>query len=422
MKPEPLSEFSAFVGIDWADKKHDVCVRADVSGKSEFSVLPNKVEDIDTWALELHKKFPGSIAVAIELSEGPMVYALQKYDFFVIFPINPSTLAKYRIAFKPSRAKDDPTDAELALELLCKHPDRFKPLNPQSKELRALSALTEHRRKLVDDKVRITNRIRSTLKQYYPQVLDWFDRIDTLVFCDFLERWPTLEQVKKARTATLTTFFGNHNMRRKDVLDRRLLSIKISRPLTEDQGVIIPNRLQVLVLVDLLRVTLASIKLYDEQINELASNHADYKLFEALPGAGPSLAPRLLVAFGEQRDRFASAQDIQKYSGVAPVTERSGKKCWVHWRWQCPTFLRQTFVEWAAQTINTSFWAGMFYRQQRDKGCTHQAAVRALAYKWIRILFRCWKTNTPYNESIYLKALKRRGSPLMNQVADTIGA
>jgi hypothetical protein len=197
MKPEPLSEFSAFVGIDWADKKHDLCVRAKVSGKSDFSVLAHKVEDIDTWALELHKKFPGSIAVAIELSKGPMVYALQKYNFFVIFPINPSTLAKYRIAFKPSRAKDDPTDAELALELLCKHPDRFKPLNPQSKELRALSALTEHPRKLVDDRVRLTNPIRSTLKQYYPQVLDWFDRIDTLVFCDFIERWPTLEQVKK---------------------------------------------------------------------------------------------------------------------------------------------------------------------------------------------------------------------------------
>jgi len=421
MNPEPLSKFSAFVGIDWADKKHDVCVRNNIHGKAEFSVLPNKIEDIDAWALELHEKFPGPIAVAIELSKGPIVYALQKYDFFVIFPINPSTLANYRVAFKPSRAKDDPTDAELAIELLCKHPDKFQPLKPQSKELRALVALTENRRKLVDDKIRLTNRIRGTLKQYYPQVLEWFDRIDTPVFCDFLERWPTLEQVKRARSTTLVTFFADHNMRRQNIIERRLLSIKASKPLTVDPGVVIPNRLQILVLVDLLRVTLTSIKLYDVQIDELASKHVDYKLFDTLPGAGPSLAPRLLVAFGEQRDRFASAQDLQKYAGVAPVTERSGKKCWVHWRWQCPTFLRQTFVEWAAQTINKSFWAGAYYRQQRAKGSTYQAAVRALAYKWIRILFRCWKTSTPYDESVYLKALKRRGSPLMNQVADTIG-
>ena len=201
---------------------------------------------------------------------------------------------------------------------------------------------------------------------------------------------------------------------------QRLTSIKAARALTEDDGVIIPNRLQALVLVDLLHVTLASIRRYDDQITSIATRHSDYDLFAPLPGAGPSLAPRLLVAFGEQRERFNSADELQKYSGVAPVTERSGKKHWVHWRWQCPTFLRQTFVEWAAQTINKSFWAGAFYRQQRDKGCTHQAAVRALAFKWIRILFRCWKTHTPYNESVYLKALKRRGSPLMNQVAPSI--
>ena len=146
----------------------------------------------------------------------------------------------------------------------------------------------------------------------------------------------------------------------------------------------------------------------------------DYALFSALPGAGPHLAPRLLAAFGEQRERFRSAQELQRYSGIAPVTERSGKKCWVHWRWQCPTFLRQTFVEWAAQTINKSFWAGAFYRQHRDQGSTHQAAVRALAYKWIRILYRCWQTRCAYDEATYLNALQRRGSPLFKHIADAV--
>ena len=79
--------------------------------------------------------------------------------------------------------------------------------------------------------------------------------------------------------------------------------------------------------------------------------------------------------------------------------ERSGQKTWIHWRWQCSTFLRQTFVEWAAQTINKSYWAGLFYAQQRAKGCSYQAAVRALAFKWIRILYRCWTTRTPYDEA-----------------------
>jgi hypothetical protein len=126
------------------------------------------------------------------LSKGPIVTELQKYDFFVIFPINPSTLAKYRQAFKPSCAKDDPTDAAMGLDLLLHHPERFKPLQPQSVAMRTLLSLTEHRRELVNDKGRLTNRLTDNLNQYYPQALDWFKQRDTVLFCDFLSRWPTL--------------------------------------------------------------------------------------------------------------------------------------------------------------------------------------------------------------------------------------
>ena len=110
---------------------------------------------------------------------------------------------------------------------------------------------------------------------------------------------------------------------------------------------------------------------------------------------------------------------MQRYTGIAPVTESSGNKHWVHWRLQCPTFIRQTLVEWAGATIPRSFWAAAYYRQQRAKGCSHHAAVRALAFKWIRILYRCWQTRTPYDESTYLTALKRRGSPLLASMMET---
>jgi transposase len=140
-------------------------------------------------------------------------------------------------------------------------------------------------------------------------------------------------------------------------------------------------------------------------------------LFDALPGAEAVFAPRLLVAFGEQRERYASAEALQKYAGMAPVTERSGKKSWVHWRLQGPTVLRQTFVEWAAESTWHSCWAQVYYQQQRDKGKAHQAAVRALAFTWIRILYRCWQHRTPYDASVYLQALKRRSAPLLHTLA-----
>lgn len=419
MKPVPDGEFTAFIGIDWADSKHDICLQAADSEQREFDRFAHRVDRIEQWACAMRQRFGGPIALALELSKGPLVYALQKYDFFVLFPINPSMLAKYREAFKPSRAKDDPSDAQLALDLLLHHRDRLNPLKPQSAQMRTLLYLVEQRRRLVGDKTRFTNRLGYALKQYFPQALDWFERTDTTLFCDFLTRWPTLAQVKRARKASLETFFQAHNVRFAQLIEERIGAIKTATALTEDVAVITAHQLQALVLVDQLRVTLQAIERFDAQIATIAPTLPDYALFRALPGAGPSLAPRLLAAFGEQRERFAGAHELQKYSGVAPVTERSGNKSWVHWRWQCPTFLRQTFVEWAAQTINKSFWAGAYYRQQRDQGSSHQAAVRALAFKWLRILYRCWQTRTPYDESTYLNALKRRGSPLLKAIGAT---
>ncbi len=415
MHPE-LSQFTAIIGIDWADKKHDICVQSADTKTRQFSRVSHTVEALDEWAQSLRQRHGGPMAVALELSKGPVVSALQKYDCFVIYPINPTTLSKYREAFNPSGAKDDPTDAELALDILWHHPDRFAPLNPQSVQMRTLTTLVEQRRRIMNDRVRITNRLRNALKQYYPQALEWFEHIDTLLFCAFIRQWPTLVQAKRARRATLEKFFYQHRMYRKQVSERRIQSIKSAKPLTTDDAVIRPYRLFTLTLVDQLELALNSLQIYDEEIAALAPQHPDYELFSTLPGAGPLLAPRLLVAFGEQRERFANAAEIQKYAGIAPVTERSGQKRWVHWRWQCAAFLRQTFVEWAAQTINKSYWAGLYYYQQRAKGCSYQAAVRALAFKWIRILYRCWITPTPYNESKYLKALEDRGSPLLRDV------
>jgi transposase len=410
--------FAAFVGIDWADAKHDICLQAAGTAKRECFQLAHTPEAIDAWVTTLCTRFNGQpVAICLELTKGPIVSALRKYDFLVLFPINPLTLARYREAFTPSRAKDDPTDAALQLELLLTHRDKLQPLQPQSPTMRALAQLVEHRRRVVGDKVRITNRLTSTLKNYFPHVLQWFQDKDTAIFCDFLSRWPTLKAAQLARRSTLETFFRAHHVRYADVIAQRIEAIKSAIPLTTDDGVIAPNALLVQALVAQLRVTLQAIADFDTAIAQRAQSHPDFPLFQALPGAGPVFAPRLLVAFGEQRERYASAAELQKYAGIAPVTERSGKKAWVHWRLQCPKFLRQTFVEWAAESIRHSFWAQVYYQQQRDKGNTHQAAVRALAFKWIRILYRCWQERTPYEESVYLQALHHRGASLIHNLA-----
>jgi transposase len=406
-------EFTARIGIDWSDTTHDICLQPAGSDEREFDRIAHQPKDIEQWAHSIHKRFGGPIAVALELSKGPIVSALQRYDFFVLIPVNPSMLAKYREAFKPSGAKDDPTDAALAVDRVVRHPERFKPLQAQSAEMRTLVHLVEKRRRFVEDRRRFSNRLISALKAYFPQAVEWFSHKETFVFCAFITRWPTLKHVKRARRSTLEHFFREHNVRRPLIVEARIQAIKAATPLTEDPAVIEPYALEALALIEQLRTVLEVIKRFDEAIAELAPLLPDHEVFSSLPGAGPVLTPRLVAAFGEDRERFESAAEVQRYSGIAPVTERSGNTSWVHWRWACPNFVRQAFVEWAEKTVYHSFWAGAYYRQQRNKGATHHTAVRALAFKWIRILYRCWKSRTPYNESRYLKALQRRGSSLV---------
>ena len=213
MHAPTTTEFAAFVGIDWADRKHDICLLPAGASTPEFSVLPHRPEAIAQWAQGLYQRFTGApIALCLELTKGPLVYALQRYPFLVLFPVNPTTLAKYRQAFHLSGAKDDPSDARLALDLLITHPEQLSRLEPQSASMRLLQELVEQRRTLVDDVRRLTNRITNALKQYFPQALDWFQDKDTLVFCDFLTRWPTLKHAQRARKARLEAFFREHNV------------------------------------------------------------------------------------------------------------------------------------------------------------------------------------------------------------------
>jgi transposase len=147
-------------------------------------------------------------------------------------------------------------------------------------------------------------------------------------------------------------------------------------PAIRDRAVIEAKRAVVQVLAQLLRTLLEGIAILDRRIAEAAEAHPDFFIFQSLPGAGAALAPRLLAALGSQRDRYASAEEVQKYSGIAPVTERSGKKKWVHFRWASPKFLRQSFHEWAGHSIAQSVWAHAYYQQQRKRGKDHHAVVR----------------------------------------------
>jgi transposase len=419
MGQEP--QFAAFVGLDWADQKHAWCLQAAGATQRENGEVEHTPETVEAWVGQLCRRFGNRpIAVAVEQVKGALVFMLSKYELLHLFPVPPAMSASMREALYPSGAKDDPRDAELLLDLLLKHRDKLRRLAPDSEATRRVQNLVEERRNLVDEKTAQTNRLTNHLKIYFPQMLGWFDRLDTELVCALLERWPTLEELQKVPPARLRTFFRKHRCRDQELIERRMVGVQQAIPATRDGAVIEAKSAVVKVSAQLIRSLARGIADLDRKIEEAAAAHPDFFIFESLPGAGAALAPRLLVAFGSQRERYANAEEVQAYTGIAPVTERSGKKKWVHFRWACPKFLRQTFHEWAGHSIAHSQWARSYYQQQRERGKGHHAAVRGLAFKWIRIVFRCWKDEVVYDENKYLAALAKRHSPLAAVVAEII--
>ncbi len=284
---------------------------------------------------------------------------------------------------------------------------------------RSLGLLTEGRRNLVDQCTALTNQLTSLLKGYYPQGLRWVSKLDTAWACDFLEQWPTLQSLQQSSRRQIVGFYERHPRPSID-LEQQLIEFRQAQPLTQDAAVLEYSALMIQALVPQLRALMASLGDFDRKIAEVFRKHPDRLIFESLPGAGAALAPRLLVAFGTDRDRFGAATEMQELSGIAPVTEQSGTKRWVHWRLACPKFLRQTFQEFAEHSRRWCGWAKAYYQLQIQRGKTHQAAVRALAYKWIRILFRCWKDRTPYRDEIYSKSLVKHQSPIAPMMAAVV--
>jgi transposase len=238
-----------------------------------------------------------------------------------------------RKALYPSGSKDDPRDADLLLDLLLQHRDKLHRLSPDTEATWRLQNLVEERRKLVDEKTEQTNRLTSHLKIYFPQMLDWFERLDTELVCALLERWPTLEELQKVPPAKLRSFFRKHHCRDQELVERRIIAIRQAIPAIRDRAVVEAKSMVVKVIVQLVRSLIEGIAGLDEKIGEAAAAHPDFFIFESLPGA-----PRLLAAFGSQRERYGSAQEVQSYTGIAPVTEKSGKKQWVHFRFAAPNF------------------------------------------------------------------------------------
>jgi len=405
-------EFAAFVAIDWADQKHAFSLQVVGHRNKERGSLEQTPEAIGAWVAKLRERFGGRrVAVGVEQSRGALIHGLLSYDFLVIFPIHPTTVARFREAFTFSGAKSDPLDTNQILEILSKHLELLKPLVPESEETRLLARLVEDRRKTVDLRTSHVQAAQAALKEFFPQALEIFSgNVVSRLACDFLKKWPDFAAFQQAKAATIKRFLYGHNIRAPKLVETVIALAERSQPLTTDSAIVESGTRLALMHLEAIQMFNPIIEDYENRIEQLFEAHSEVKLFNHLPGAGPALSPRLLVAFGTDRSRYDTAENLLSFCGIAPVTKSSGKMRVVYARCACPHFLRQTFHEFARLSVVNCIWARNFVVHQTSKGKSYHVVIRALAFKWIRILFRCWKTRMPYDEQTYMQALEKRGS------------
>ena len=264
------SSTELIIGIDWADREHVVC-RIDQYGRTHVSTLEQSPQAIDEWVAGLQKNFPGkTFAVAIEQSKGPLIYALMKYDVLVIYPINPKQLSRYRDAIFPSGSKDDPGDAKLLAQFLTLHIGQLRAWKPDTETTRTLANMTEIRRKIVDERKRLTQKLTSTLKQYFPLMLELAPR-NTALMLAVVRRWPTLQQLRRARPATLRSFLAEHGLRGEQRQTQWITAVRENLPLTDDKAIIDTQAPYAKMIAEQIQNVIKTIAEFDEQIAALTA-------------------------------------------------------------------------------------------------------------------------------------------------------
>jgi transposase len=417
-KSPSAEAYAGFVGLDWSSQEHVFCVYDVQSAKRSTHTIAQDPDALIQFLSELRARFGGRpILLGLEATRASIVPVLLQHEFLRLILINPHSAKSFRQMFRPSGAKNDQLDAYYICEMVRNHSHEFRIWLPHDPLTRQLAASAEKCRALVDLRAQVANSLHSALACSFPQILDLLGCSMTIpIAADFLNRWPNMAAAKKAGINRLRAFFYKHNMRATDTLEQRLKTFVASQPLLTCKADIAPVSFYIRALAQQLQPLHKSIQGFDAEIAKLLHEHPSARLFAEVPGVGPKLCPRLVAAFGTQKERFSSAQEICTYTGIAPVQRSSGNSSITVARHIRPMFLHQTFVEHANCSIRSCVWGKEFYNLKREGGKGHYAAIRALAAKWIRIFYACWSKGVPYNEQIYLESLRRAGGELWNRI------
>jgi transposase len=416
-----FAQLTHFGGFDWAQVGDHQVVVVDRGGQIVLSLT--FADDAAGWA-QLREKiapFP-SLGIAIETSCGPAVERLLDLGIMV-YPINPKAAERYRDRKAPSGAKDDQLDAWSFGDALRTDGHGWRQLLPQDPLVAELRLLCRDEIKLIEQRTALVLQLKAALHEYYPAALDAFDDWTSEGPWQFVIAFPDPHRLVSAGKRKWEKFLHAHKLYRPQTAGKRLEIFRDAEKFAiKNPAVIKAKSLLAITLAKQLSLLESQLKEYRQRITQLFGEHPDSGCFGSLPGAGEKIAPRLLAEFGSNRQVFQTAESIQCYAGTAPVTKQSGKTRIVIVRQACNKTLRATVHLWADLSRHACVWAEAYYRKKRDDGMSHAAALRCLGQRWLKILWKMWKTQTHYNESLHLKNQTRHGSWIVKLLPETTPA
>jgi transposase len=409
---EPTPAPAAWIGWDWADQNHDLFLQT-AEGRSEHVRLPHRPERLHPWLKELGQRFgQRQVVLCIEACRSALLPIFLEYSFLEIYMINPKSMARFREVVRPSGSKSDQLDCRLACQLVRSHKELLTEFVAEDPLTLELAQLVNYRRSLVDQRSALANQLKAVLKLYHPLALELLqDDTTTALAANFVLKFPTLRAVQEATLDCVRKFFLGQGCRLTEGLKERLATIASAVAISEHPHWNNPNSFMACALAEQLKVVVARVKSIEEQIRILAEQHPNKDLAESLPGAAKVLEPRLMAVLGTKVEACASAEKLAVRDGVAPRRIQSGNSLQITRRLAKPQFEHQTWIEFAKSSTLDCAWAQEFVEAKKKAGKSYYTAIRALAYKWIRILHACWENGTIYQESTYLAALKKSGSP-----------
>lgn len=395
-----MTSYSFFAGIDWASQAHVLCV-IDAAGAVKLRLeIAHSAEGIERLIRQL-KSFKG-IAVAIERPSGLLVDALVEAGLPVV-PIHPNVLKASRSRYRGA-GKSDPGDAYMLADLLRTDGHRFRPLEPQSDEIRALRALVRTRHDLVDSRVALANQLRSLLESFWPGAAEIFADIDSPIALAFVARYPTPQSAARLGEKRLAAFLAQHaycGRRPVAALLERLQAAATGHAEeleAEAKGELVRS------LAAVLEPLVAQIAKLTARIEHTVANLADGQIVMSFPRSGRVCAAQILAELGAVRERFPTEAQLAAKAGVAPVTYESGKHRSVVFRFACNHRLRRALTCLADNSRHGNAWAAQMYHRARSRGCDHPHAIRILARAWVRVLWRAWFSRTPYQPHLHRSA------------------